>query len=136
MAADDNDLGPRAAARWVLTDAHVVARSEDGEVEAIHCIDIEIEEGREELIPNADDERFASSMRYYCAVRPRGVAEADAWVGSDALVTIIGQARDGSTVTLSGHGIFSRTGAATFEAEYAAPPGMTTWRPVEVKSED
>lgn len=134
MAADDNDFGPRATARWVLTEAHVVARSADGGVEAIHLIDVEIEEGREELIADADDERFASSMRYYCAVRPRGVEEADVWVGSDALVTIIGKATDGSTVTLSGHGIFSRTGAATFEAEYAARPSMTTWRRAEVTS--
>lgn len=136
VAADDNDLGPRAAARWFLTDAHVVARSEDGGVEAIHRIDVEIEEGREELISDVDDERFASCMRYCFAVRPRGVMEADAWVGSDAFVTIVGRANDGSTVTLSGHGIFSRTGAATFEAEYAELPSMTTWCPARSASKE
>ncbi len=75
-------------------------------------------------------------MRCYCAVRPRWVAEADAWVGSDELVTIIGLATAGSTITLSGYGIFSRTGAANFEAEYAAPPGMKTWRSVENNSRE
>lgn len=107
--------------------AHVVVLLDDGSLEVFHGLDLEIEEGREEALPEVDHGPRASELRYYCTVRPRETPEPDVWIGSGAVVTIIGMASSGTTVTIPGRGMYDRIGDGAFQIEFGSPPAMTSW---------
>ncbi|WP_454278199.1 hypothetical protein [Sphingomonas sp. Marseille-Q8236] len=108
-----------------LDGAHVVVLLDDGVLEVFHGLDLEIEEGREEALPDDDRGARASRLRYYCTIRPRATPEPDVWIGSDATVTIIGTAPKNSTVTMAGRGMYDRIGDGSFQIEFESPPAMT-----------
>lgn len=108
-----------------LDGAHVVVLLDDGALEVFHGLDLEIEEGREEALPDEDDGARASQLRYYCTVRPCATPEPDVWIGSDATVTIIGWAPKDATVTMAGRGMYDRIGDGSFQIEFESPPAMT-----------
>ncbi|WP_294309720.1 hypothetical protein [Sphingomonas yabuuchiae] len=108
-----------------LDGAHVVVLLDDGVLEVFHGLDLEIEEGREEALPDDDDGARAFQLRYYCTIRPRATPEPDIWIGSDATVTIIGSAPNDTTVTIAGRGMYDRIGDRSFQIEFEATPAMT-----------
>ncbi|MFD1033151.1 hypothetical protein ACFQ15_00600 [Sphingomonas hankookensis] len=111
-----------------LDGAHVVVLLDDGRLEVFHGLDLAIEEGREEALPEVNDGPRASELRYYCIVRPRATPEPDVWIGSGAVVTIIGMALGGATVTMAGRGMYDQIGDGAFQIEFETSPAMTTWR--------
>lgn len=124
---DRVERSPRSPVRWRIDAAHVVVLPDSADLEAIHLVDLDVEEGREEAVPDRDDRPDAWSLRYYCTVRPRGASAPDAWVGADAAVTIVGIDAGGATVTMVGRALFGRGDDGAFEIEFGAAPSMTTW---------
>ena len=120
--------GFNAAVIRRLDAAHVVVVLDTGGTEVFHGIDLAIEEGREEVIPDDDGGSQASILRYYCGIRPHGAAEPDVWIGTGAMITIVGMGSGGTTFTMAGRGLYDRTEGSTFQIEFEAPPMMTMRR--------
>lgn len=123
----DAGIPPHRSIRWELAEAHVVVLLDDGGMESMHALTLEVEEGRDEDVPKTDGSAAGALMRYFCAIRIRGTATPNAWVRSGAIAAIIGQAGDAATIALGGRCLFGRGDKGTFEIEFDAPPSMTTW---------
>lgn len=123
----DADILPHRSTRWELADAHVVVLLDNGGMKSMHDLALEVEEGRDEDVPEADGGAIGAAMRYFCAIRIQGTTTPDAWAGSGAIATIIGKAGDGTTIAMGGRCLFGHADEGTFEIEFDAPPSMTTW---------
>jgi hypothetical protein len=49
------ERSPQSPVRWRINAAHVVVLTDGGGLEAIHLVDLDVEEGREESVPRRDD---------------------------------------------------------------------------------
>ncbi|MFE8585807.1 hypothetical protein ACFX59_17095 [Sphingomonas sp. NCPPB 2930] len=50
------------------------------------------------------------------------------------MITIIGVEPTGATVTMTGRGIYDRTGDGAFHIEFETPPALSTWNSPEAAS--
>ena len=128
---EDLNASPCAPLRWGIERAHIVALFDDGGMETIHLVDLDVEEGREEALPEHEGGPVGSQMRYYCTLRPRGASPPDVWVGSDVNVAVVGTTTNGPTIVVGGRGLFGRVDDGVFEIEFGQPPRMTTWSEAE-----